>query len=144
MSNSVDCDLLLYADDSFLVFTGPDLKAIEANLNKNFNCLCDWFVEYKLSIHFGEDKTKSIVFGSQRRLKSLGRLDIRRGDVKIKQHTSVTYLGCELDQYLSGESMVTKVLGKINGRLKFLCRKKIIIKWFLTTNAVQFPNTTPF
>ena len=26
-------------------------------------------------------------------------------------------MGCELDQYLSGESMVTKVLGKINGRL---------------------------
>ena len=24
MSNSVDCDLLLYADDSCLVFTGPD------------------------------------------------------------------------------------------------------------------------
>ena len=30
MSNSVDCDLLLYADDSCLVFTGPDLKTIEA------------------------------------------------------------------------------------------------------------------
>ena len=41
MSNSVDCDLLLYADDSCLVFTGPDLKTIEANLNKNFNSLCD-------------------------------------------------------------------------------------------------------
>ena len=111
-------------DDSCLVFMGPDLKSIETNLNKNFNSLCDWFVENKLSIHFGEDKTKSIVFGSQKRLKNIDKLDIRRGDIKIKQHTSVTYLGCELDQYLSGESMVTKVLGKINGRLKFLCRKK--------------------
>ena len=32
MSNSVDCDLLIYADDSCLVFTGPDVKTIEANL----------------------------------------------------------------------------------------------------------------
>ena len=32
MSNSVDCDLLLYTDDSCLVFTGPDLKTIEVNL----------------------------------------------------------------------------------------------------------------
>ena len=125
MSNSVDCDLLLYADDSCLIFTGPDLKTIEENLNTNFNSLCDWFVENKLSIHFGEDKTKSIVFGPQKKLKKLDQLDIRRGDTKIKQHTSVTYLGCELDQYLSGESMVTKVLGKINGRLKFLFRKKL-------------------
>ena len=65
MSNSVDCDLLLYADDSCLVFTGPDLKTVEAN----FNSLCDWIVENKLSIHFGEDKTKSIVFGSQKKFK---------------------------------------------------------------------------
>ena len=65
MSNSVDCDLLIYADDSCLVFTGPD-KQKEANLNKNLNSLCDWFVENKLSIHFGEDKTKSIVFGSRK------------------------------------------------------------------------------
>ena len=109
--------------NSCLVFTGPDLKTIEANLNRNFNYLCDGFLDNKLSIHFGEDKTKSIVFGSHKKLKNLDQLDIRRGDIEIKQHTSVTYLGCELDQYLSGESMVTKVLGKINGRLKFLCRK---------------------
>ena len=82
MSNSVECDLLLYADDSCLVFTGPDLKSIETNLNKNFNYLCDWFIENKLSIHFGEDKTKSIVFGSQKRLKNLDQLDIRREDIK--------------------------------------------------------------
>ena len=42
----------------------------------------------------------------------------------MKQYTSVTYFGCELDQYLSGESMVTKVLGKINDRLKFPYRKQ--------------------
>ena len=29
MSNSIDCDLFLYADDSCLVFTGPDVKTIE-------------------------------------------------------------------------------------------------------------------
>ena len=95
MSNSVECDLFLYADDSCLVFTDPYLKTIETNLNKNFNSLCDWFVENKLSINFGEDKTKSIVFGSQKRLKNLDQLNIRRGDIKIKQHTIVTYLGCE-------------------------------------------------
>ena len=76
MSTSVDCDLLLYADDSCLVFTGSNIKDIENNLNRNFESLCDWFVENKLSIHFGEDKTKSIVFGSNKRLKNLDELDI--------------------------------------------------------------------
>ena len=102
MSNSVDCALLLYADDSCLVFTGPDVKTIKTNLNRNFNSVCDWFGENKLSIHFGEEKTKSIIFGSRKKLTNIHTLDIKRGDINIKQYTSVTYFGCELDQYLSG------------------------------------------
>ena len=54
-----------------LGFTDKNIKTIESNLNKNFNSLCDWFVENKLSIHFGEDKTKTIIFGSKRRLKGM-------------------------------------------------------------------------
>ena len=51
-------------------------------------------------------------------------MNLNQLDFKIKQHTGVTYLGWELDKNLSGEFMVTKVLGKINGRIKYLCRKK--------------------
>ena len=36
----------------------------------------------------------------------------------------MTYLGCILDESLSGESMATRILGKINGRLRFLYRKQ--------------------
>ena len=103
MPQSVDCVLLLYADDTCLGFTDINVKTIEDNLNRNFNSLCDWFVENKVSIHFGEDKTKSIVFGSKRRLKKLDILDIRRGDIKITQQNIVTYLGCILDDDISGE-----------------------------------------
>ena len=51
-------DLLLYADDSCLMFQDRDVKEIEKVLNQKFSDLCDWFVDNKLSIHFGEDKTK--------------------------------------------------------------------------------------
>jgi hypothetical protein len=131
MPQSVSCDLLLYADDSCLVFTGKDIDKIEAQLNNNFNSVCDWFIDNKLSIHFGEDKTKSIIFGSKRKLKSLKELDIRRGDIKIKQHSEVTYLGCILESSLSGESMATHALGKINGRLKFLYRNQNYLNYSL-------------
>ena len=124
MSQAVDCDLLLYADDTGLTFAGKDKKSIEESLHRNFNSLCDWFVENKLSIHFGEDKTKSILFGTRRKLKNSGNLKIMRGDIEIKQHPNVKYLGLILDDNLSGETMATRVLGKINGRLKFLYRKQ--------------------
>ena len=114
MPQAVTCDLLLYADDSYLVFHGKYVDTVEFQLNQDFITLCDWFVDNKLSIHFGEDKTKSIIFGSHRKMKNLRDLDIRRGDIKIKQYTQVTYLGCILDSKLSGESMATQALGKIN------------------------------
>ena len=36
----------------------------------------------------------------------------------------MTYLGCLLDETLSGESMALKVINKIDSRLRFLYRKK--------------------
>jgi len=51
-------------------------------------------------------------------------LDIRMGDIKITQYNKVTYIGCILDDDLSGESMASKVLTKISGRLNFLYRKQ--------------------
>ena len=124
MPQSVSCDLLLYADDTCLVYSDKDLENIENNLNENFNSLCDWFVDNKLSIHFGEDKTKSILFGTNRKLKGLRVLDIKCGDTQIKQHSNVKYLGCVLHNNLTGESMALQALTKINGRLKFLYRKQ--------------------
>ena len=122
MPQAIECDLLLYADDSVLLFTHENVDVINDQLNRDFNSLCEWFVDNKLSIHFGEDKTKSILFTSKNKIKKVGKLSINRGDIQIKQHSKVTYLGCVLDEDLSGESMATKVIGKINGRIKFLYR----------------------
>ena len=63
MARAVDCDLILYADDSCLIFKDKSIEQIEINLNRNFNTLCDWFLENRLSIDFGEDKNKCILFG---------------------------------------------------------------------------------
>ena len=131
MPQSVSCDLLLYADDSCLVFSDSNIDKIEAQLNKDFNSICDWFVDNKLSIHFGEDKTKSIVFGSKNKLKSTRELHITHGDINIKQHSEVTYLGCILDDTLSGESMAKHAMGKINGKLKFLYRQQKYLNYSL-------------
>ena len=36
---------------------------------KDFESICDWFVNNKLSIHFGDDKTKSILFATKIKIK---------------------------------------------------------------------------
>ena len=117
------CDLFLYADDTCLTFQHENVKEIRDQLNLNFSAVCDWFIDNKLSIYLGKDKTKSILFGTKLNIKRVEPLNIVYGNVKIKQYTKVTYLGCILDESLSGESMALHILNKINSRLRFLYRQ---------------------
>ena len=75
------------------------------------------FVNNKLIIHFGEDKTKSIFFVSKRKIKKLQKLYITYYIIynisQTRQHCLVTYLGCILEETMSGESIAHKVISKI-------------------------------
>ena len=123
MPQSVNSNLFLYADDSCLMFQHKEVEEIERVLNNDFENICDWFVDNKLGIHFGEDNTKSICFASQRKIKTIKKLIIKYQDIEIKWHSQVTYLDCLMDETMSGEPMALKVINKINGKLKFLYQK---------------------
>ena len=143
MPQAVHCSLFLYADDSCLVFQHKEIKEIEKQLTTDFSNICDWFVDNKLSIHFGEDKTKSILFASKSKVKKLGKLNISYKDINIKQHAKVDYLGCTLDESLTGEPMAVKVINKVNSRLKFLHRQSRFLTPYLRRllcNAIIQPH----
>ena len=86
--------------------------------------MCDWFVDNKLSIHFGEDKTKSILFASKWKVKKASKLEITYKSIAIKQHSKVTYLGCILDETLPGESIALNMICKMSSKIKFLYRNE--------------------
>ena len=100
-----------------------DINEIEKQLNKDFESICDWFVDNKLSIHFGVGKTKSILFTTKFKTKKVRKRNVKDGDIQIKHHSKVKYLGCMLDETMSGETMALSVINKINNKLKFLYRK---------------------
>ena len=98
-----------------------DFEEIEKQLNKNFENVSDWFVDNKRSITLERIK-KSILFESKRKSKSARKLNVKYKNMKRKQHSQVTYLGCVLDETFSGKTTALKVLSKANGKLKFLYR----------------------
>ena len=85
MPQAVKSNLFLYADDSCLIYQHIDVEEIEKQLNKDFENICDWFIDNKLTIHLGEDKTKSILFASKRKIKSARKLNIKYKNIKMKQ-----------------------------------------------------------
>ena len=99
-----------------LIYQHKDLDEINKEPSKNFGNICDWFVDNKLSIHFGDDKTKSIFLSTKYRKKKIGPLEKKYGNINITQYSKVTYLGCELEDNLSGKAMALKVIDKINSK----------------------------
>ena len=59
---AVKSNLLIYADDSCLTYQQKDIAKVEKILNEDFENICDWFIDNKLSIDFGIDKAKSITY----------------------------------------------------------------------------------
>ena len=125
MPLSVKCKLFLYADDSTLLVRGKQPNLIAQALSENLDMCRGWLIDNKLSLHLG--KTESILFGTKRKLKDVTNFQVKCGDVVINNVKRVKYLGLTLDANLSGESIVSSILKKAGGRLKFLYRYSNIL-----------------
>ena len=94
MPQAITLILFLYAIDSCLDFQAKDVIEIKKQLNEDFTIISEWFLVNRLSIHLGEDKTKSILFASKSKIEKVPKLNISYKNIQIKQHSKVTYLGC--------------------------------------------------
>ena len=109
MFQAVDCDLFLYADDSFLVTSKGMSKKSSKHSTKYFQTsVTGLSITNSAFILRRKDQKYSV----WHRLLKENSLDIRYGKIHIKQYHTVTYLGCALDKVLSGESMALNVIKK--------------------------------
>ena len=71
MPISIDsqCKLILYADDSAILFAHKDHNVIFSKLGNVLASCSSWPVDNKLSLHLG--KTECVIFGSKRKLSML-------------------------------------------------------------------------
>ena len=88
-----DCKVLLYADDTAILFSHNDTRVISEKLSRMLKSCHEWLVDNKLSLHLG--KTESILFGPNRKLRSQSQenFSISCNGINIESKTSVKYLG---------------------------------------------------
>ena len=121
LSAAVSCNLFLYADDSVLMVSHKDKPVVEDTLSAELDRVCEWLANNKLSLHTG--KSEAILFGSKIRLSRSPGFSVRVGECIIKGVEKVKYLGCILDNCLTGEEMTLRNLTKIHQKIKFISRK---------------------
>ena len=78
MLEAAKSNLFLYVDDSCLMYQSRDVKEFENQLIMKFENVCGWSLENKLSIYFGKDKTELIIFLRKRKIKSQGKLNVKK------------------------------------------------------------------
>ena len=54
----------MYANDIYIFYQYEDVHKIQHVLNEKFSWLYQWFIDNKLLMHSGEDKTKSVLFSN--------------------------------------------------------------------------------
>ena len=119
MSVALRCRLALYADDSALMASGPDSKAVADFLSEQLSQCSAWLIDNRLSLHVG--KTECILFGTHQKLKGREFL-VTCGGALVKRVFSVKYLGVYLDQNLNFREHAVTILKKATGKLYFLYR----------------------
>ena len=122
LSISIDCDLLLYADDSALIFSHKDPNFIARHLSDQLSSCKKWLTDNRLSLHVG--KTETILFGSCRRLKKVESFQVTCESVPVKRVHSVKYLGVLLDESMDGKSHANGLVKKCGSRVSFLYRNR--------------------
>ena len=83
----------LYADDTCIFYQHEDVKKFKNVLNKEFLSLCQWFIDNKMSIHFGDEKTRSTL---PSKTSGLREINVSFPAHSIRQHEKVEYLDCKL------------------------------------------------
>ena len=73
----------MYAVDSYRMYQNKEIAEIDKILNEDFGNIYDGFVDNKLSLYFGDNKTKSIFFANKQRTKNICELNLRHTKLNI-------------------------------------------------------------
>ena len=95
------CELVQYADDTFLFVSNECLNTAVSQLETNAANLVDYFEKHRLNLN--ESKTEFIVFCKRSKNNSTKNLTFRVRNHMTKHSSFVKYLGIYLDQNLTYE-----------------------------------------
>jgi len=115
--------ILMYADDTVLLYSAKHIDEIEFHLNKDLDLVNDWVKVNGLTLN--PAKTQFMIFGTPQRLATIP----KSASIKLESHAlvqvkSYKYLGIHLDPALNWKEHVYHASKKIGSRLGLLSRLK--------------------
>ena len=123
MSSSVEnVHLSLYADDTVLYVSGKEIGICAQQIQVNLDRFADWCHLNALKIN--AEKTKVLIFGTPKRVKRAGHVQLRINDKPIQQVPTYKYLGMTLDSSISYKPHLATVVRNVSHKIYLLSRVK--------------------
>ena len=111
LSQSTNCRITQYADDTCIFVSGKDVSLICDQLAGGINVVIDFLEEHELMINV--QKTKFLILGSKANINHARGISIQVRGTKIVQSDSAKYLGVVIENDLSFGKQLNSVLGKM-------------------------------
>ena len=124
-----NCKIAMYADDTVLYIANKNFDVSVKKMQEDIDSLSQWCFEN--GIMANTEKTKVMVFGSNNSLSKIPQFEISYDKVPLQTVTSYTYLGIVLDNKLTYNLYVNRMIASITAKLKQFRR----MRNFLNTKA---------
>ena len=98
-----------FADDTVLVYTGREERALNNTVNSDLNLYLNWLYYNKLKINI--DKTNFITF--KQKNKHIQNLNIQINNLRINEVQHIKYLGLQIDNNLQWTKHIDYITSKI-------------------------------
>lgn len=113
-----DTKMFLYADDTAITTCHIDPKNIKTSLEHSFDCLQNYFMNWKIRVN--EEKTQSMFFTRRRNRRFLPSGPIKLNGKLINWAIQLKYLGLTLDAKLTFKQHIDITVEKASKRIKML------------------------
>ena len=133
-------DFLLFADDTTILYSSPDIVSKIPMINRELSEVSNWFKANKLSVN--ATKTNYMIMGTQHMTsmedQSVSNVDIILDKTKLKRVDKTKFLGVTIDENLSWKNhidgitkTISRNIGMIN-KLKFIIPERILRTLYCT------------
>ena len=119
----------MYADDTVLLFSAPQVSTIVATINRELRDLEHWLKVNCLFINVV--KTEAMLFGTSQKLSKVYNFPIFLSGSLIKRVTEFKYFGVTFDQRLSWNEYIDSLISKAGKRIGLPSR----LRRFLTSHS---------
>ena len=121
LSNAVqNTRVILYADDAVLTCAASTSLELQATLAHDFNLICDWYTENKLTINV--NKTKLMLAGSKTKLPFFDDVQLKLDGTQVERVQLCKYLGVTMDAKWSWKPHISNLIKKMGFRLSVFNR----------------------